>query len=129
MKFRIQEQRGKFRIEAFVNTGQQFQSGETIEVESRWFRPDKLVIEKRHQEAYEWHRVYVTDGRPRMVISRSELTASFTPTQGVNIHANPDCPTNHEAIFDSYEEAEDFIFQQYGWEGWRSIEKPEWKTV
>ena len=35
----------------------------------------------------------------------------------------------HPFIFDSYEEAEDFIFQEYGWNGWRSIQEPKWKTV
>ncbi len=134
MKFRILEQRGEYRIEAFVENANEQKTSETITVEGRgWFKPAEVVKTQHYHKFGEWRRVFITNGEPRLVDDMGREIFGSNPL-GLEFvtHGLPgfvESPDNKEAKFDSYEEAENYIWQEWGNQGWKAIEKPEWRQV
>lgn len=119
MKFRIMEQRGKYRIEVTLPF-----DGESVQVsqdvtETRTLFSKNTVIEKHFTRSEGKRMVAISEGKTRL-ISTEPFWRTYLDTTYVQLAP---------ADFDSYEEAENFIWEEWGNEGWRNIEKPEWRQV
>lgn len=120
VKFKIQQKRDKFIILKFEKTKVIFQHEKSTT--SILGKALGRSIEREGPTCigttYEW-----SEGEPvqKTFAEMDELDYNkwiYSPTQNVL-----------PKLFDSYEEAEDYIFQEYGWNGWGAIQEPEWKTV
>ena len=101
MKFRILEQRGKFRIQEYAESWD-YTIINRLRVKVRRLR-EELKEWVFIQETYE--KAYMCDGR----------RSSFTASRNVE--------------FDTYKQAENYVKKHYGLEGVKSIEKPEWRVA
>ena len=116
VKFKIQQKRDKFRILKFEKT--------KVVTYRQECRSSLFGLLKKHKDPhytgieYEWSEGELVCKRPEEMDQR-ELD-KWTKSLGSYTVAK---------LFNSHEEANEYIFQEYGWNGWEAIQEPEWKTV
>ena len=97
MKFRILEQRGKYKIQSW------------------------------HEGVMQWSRCPWWKYSPDGFIKTKN--PSWIDVDEFVTNKNSDDFEYVVVLFDSYEEAENYIWQEWGNQGWKAIEKPEWRQV
>ena len=115
VKFKIQQKRDKFRILKFEKIKVVVKCKES---KTALFGKTKYLGSRTESTMEEWSEGAVVQ---KTFAEMDELDYNkwiYSPTENVL-----------PKLFDSYEEAKDYVFQQYGWNGWEAIQEPEWKTV
>ncbi len=112
VKFKIQQKRDKFRILKFEKIKVVAKCKES---KTALFGKTKYFGSRTESTMEEW-----SEGVP-LVFGLACIPYFPSNPRDLKFYA--------EKHFDSYGEAEDYIFQEYGWNGWGAIQEPEWKTV